>query len=206
MRLSLPPVPLPADACRDHCAFPRPFHDREGFYIKIRSKAFAIMNSLVLESHRDVTSASADPSSPHPGAICTIAGLLSILTPYFPRVCVHDDDFRPADRISNHRSPIARDCGSAWTKTPSIRGNLAHDDEAAPACSTRRRLFPPRLHPVHAGVQHRGIVRRKWTMRRIRVTIAAHSLRISRILRVNSAWLGGGWCGSGRSGRDRYYW
>jgi len=36
-------------------------------------------------------------------------------------------------------------------------GNLAHDDEAAPACSTRRRLFPPRLHPVHAGVQHRGI-------------------------------------------------
>ena len=124
----------------------------------------------------------------------------------FPWICVHDDDFRPADRISNHRSPIARDCGSAWTKTPSIRGNLAHDDEAAPACSTRRRLFPPRLHPVHAGVQHRGIVRRKWIMRRIRVTIAAHSLRISRILRVNSAWLGGGWCGSGRSGRDRYYW
>jgi len=43
-----------------------------------------------------------------------------------------------------------------------------------------------RLHAVHAGVQHRGIVRRKWTMRRIWIAIAAHFLRISRMLRIRS--------------------
>jgi hypothetical protein len=70
MRHSLLPVPLPAAARSgrvDH-AFPRPFHDHEGFYIKIRSKVFAIMKSLVLASGPDVTSVSAGPSSRIPAA------------------------------------------------------------------------------------------------------------------------------------------
>jgi len=42
----------------------------------------------------------------------------------FPRICVHDDGFRPADRTSNHRSPTTGDCGSSWTKAPLYQGKF----------------------------------------------------------------------------------
>jgi len=40
---------------------------------------------------------------------------------------------------------------------------------------------------VPADAPRRAIARRKWLTRRIRVAIAAHFLRISRILRINPA-------------------
>ncbi|HEY2265462.1 MAG TPA: hypothetical protein VGI96_22750 [Streptosporangiaceae bacterium] len=41
------------------------FHDREDFYIRKRSKAFAIMKSLALVSQTEVTPVSADSIAPH---------------------------------------------------------------------------------------------------------------------------------------------
>ena len=52
--------------------------------------------------------------------------------------------------------------------------------------------------PAPADAPSRKITRRKWLMRRIQYPIAAHFLRISRILRVNLP----GWAAGGAAGAD----
>ncbi len=83
--------PFPACSRRGDCAFCVPFHDREEFYIKNRSKVFVIMNPPVLTLIPDVASASADPLPRIPAALHGRGTLSWEFTLYLLRVPVHDD-------------------------------------------------------------------------------------------------------------------
>jgi hypothetical protein len=67
------------------------------------------------------------------------------VTPRFPQVLISDRGGDLVNRTSNHTSPATRYRGSSWTKTPVIRGVLAHDDGIARARCHRRRLLYPGL-------------------------------------------------------------